>query len=64
LTIGIDRSRQAQFAGRRPERSGRPTGPAAGLRAALDQRATSDADRIIADRLSKLVEEHRNKPAD
>ncbi|WP_312867927.1 tyrosine-type recombinase/integrase [Amycolatopsis pithecellobii] len=35
------------------------------MRAALIyQRATSDADRIIADRLSKLVEEHREKPAD
>lgn len=33
------------------------------MRAALIyQRATSDADRIIADRLSKLVEEHRRKP--
>lgn len=32
------------------------------MRAALIyQRATSDADRIIADRLSKLVEEHRSK---
>ena len=30
------------------------------MRAALIyQRATSDADRVIADRLSKLVEEHR-----
>ncbi|UIJ59903.1 site-specific integrase [Amycolatopsis acidiphila] len=35
------------------------------IRAALIyQRATSDADRIIADRLSKLVEEHREKPAE
>ncbi|HVV09715.1 site-specific integrase [Amycolatopsis sp.] len=35
------------------------------MRAALIyQRATSDADRLIADRLSKLVEEHRQKPAD
>lgn len=35
------------------------------MRAALIyQRATSDADRVIADRPSKLVEEHRGKPAD
>ncbi|HJQ44816.1 MAG TPA: tyrosine-type recombinase/integrase [Amycolatopsis sp.] len=35
------------------------------MRAALIyQRATSDADRVIADRLSKLVEEHRGKPAE
>lgn len=35
------------------------------MRAALIyQRATSDADRLIADRLSALVDEHRSRRSD